>query len=365
MKKRKFVEQSNNEPTLRSDDTEQQIPSLLNWYSYNKTSTDAKNYFLDYIKQTESDELVKKISEVENLSINTSIGWLCRIFTLNENSFPQHLVNKIERAKNDVLRVVSTSNAAPSDTPNNKRPSIQDHLHKQLLVLLGELEYQMDVYLETRGSTTFSITDWLRGHTIKHYHAKSIAAHFESGLLNELTLALNKECEQMVEAYGFMTRPELKKFIAFVQTVIDECKAWESVCKQISVSNRLPRVKKPKSPLKQVAKLHYLKDHEDLKSIPPTQIVGSTQLWLYNVKTRCLAMYVSTNNHGFFVKGSTLINFDVDLSTAKVLRKPNDILPKIIAGTKITNKNVFLNIKAKQKKLTGRINKDTIIIKAL
>ena len=230
---------------------------------------------------------------------------------------------------------------------------------------MGEIDEQLDLFVQNKCVSTFSISEWLKTNSIKHFQAKNIADHYESLLLKELIEAKDGTCEQLKEAYSFLTPQQLDSYITFLQTIISECELWEATAKQVALNNRAPRVKKPKPATKQVAKLNFLKEDGDLKSIDPTKIVGATQLCAYNTKTRLLSFYVCTNPHGFSVRGSTLLNFDEAESFGKVLRKPSEILPKILDAGKLSLKKTVVSIKTKQKQLTGRINKDTLLIKAL
>jgi hypothetical protein len=102
-----------------------------------------------------------------------------------------------------------------------------------------------------------------------------------------------------------------------------------------------------------------------LKSVPATQIVGATQLWVYNVKYKSLGVYVCTNPHGFSVKGCTILNYDVNESISKTLRKPEDVIPSVLELGKVALRKVLPSLRTREKKLTGRINKDTILLRVL
>jgi hypothetical protein len=115
---------------------------------------------------------------------------------------------------------------------------------------------------------------------------------------------------------------------------------------------------------KQVAKLNFQNDFAEygLISINPEKIVGAKTLLLFNTKTRALQYYVSDNPNGLTVKGSTLKDYDPDKSYSKTVRKPEEVLPKLTTIKKA--EKIVSEIKAVEKKLTGRVNKDTIILKA-
>jgi hypothetical protein len=92
--------------------------------------------------------------------------------------------------------------------------------------------------------------------------------------------------------------------------------------------------------------------------------VGCSQLWVFNTKTRKLGVY-NSDPGGLGVKGSTLLNYDAITSKQKTLRKPEDILPEVVKSGKITLRKILPGIKAVEQELTGRINSDTILLRAI
>jgi hypothetical protein len=74
-------------------------------------------------------------------------------------------------------------------------------------------------------------------------------------------------------------------------------------------------------------------------------------------------VYVSNSPHGFSVKGCTILNYDEATSLAKKIRKPEEIISKVMTVGKVALRKILPDIKAKEQKLTGRINKDTILLK--
>lgn len=355
------------EPRWNPNGEDGQLSQMLTWYNYNKNSEDAKKYFVEFLRQSgENQDTLTKIEECSSIFISNTIGWLCRIKTINGKEIPVKYDKNIEDEKAKVLQVVEvkTRKAVESD-PSDKKPGIQEHLENQLRLFLGELAEHVDKFLAGDKNNKLDVYDWLKAQSVKHQHAKSIADYYEQHVLSELKEAQSGTCEQLVEAYSFLKKADLKKFIAFIENIISESRRWADVAKQISLNNRVPRAKKPKPAGKQVAKLKYQKECDGLTSVSPTQIIGATQLWVYNTKYRTLGVYVCNNPHGFSVKGCTILNFDTTESVCKKLRKPEDVLPKVIESGKVALRKILPTIRAREKKLTGRINADTILLKAV
>ena len=74
-------------------------------------------------------------------------------------------------------------------------------------------------------------------------------------------------------------------------------------------------------------------------------------------------MYQAEGHAGLSVKGSTLRGFDTSLSKCKKVRKPEEVLTKMLSGGKLAIKKQYDSINSKEKDLTGRINNETILLK--
>jgi hypothetical protein len=141
-----------------------------------------------------------------------------------------------------------------------------------------------------------------------------------------------------------------------------------------SKATRKPRTAKPKSADKLIVKLKYLKvdQKNSLASINPTDIVGASELWVFNIKTRKLGKYVADNidptgqaraGSGLSIKGTTIIGFNEALSVQKTLRKPEVQLKEFKAAGKVALRKFMEEIATTDTKLNGRINADTVLLK--
>ena len=112
-------------------------------------------------------------------------------------------------------------------------------------------------------------------------------------------------------------------------------------------------------------RLKYLKEDIDSKvvSIAPEYIPTRGKLYMYNVKTRKLTEFTTNSTSGFEVKGSTLHNWDEKISRITTLRKPDEILPQILNKTERQIDNLWDKFTTKIGIPTGRINKDTILLR--
>ena len=99
-------------------------------------------------------------------------------------------------------------------------------------------------------------------------------------------------------------------------------------------------------------------------SINPVDMVGATELWVYNVKTRKLGKYVpGAYKTGLSVKGTTILDFDETKSVQKTLRKPEQQLAEFMKAGKVVLRTYLGGIKATETKLNGRINADVLLLR--
>ena len=74
---------------------------------------------------------------------------------------------------------------------------------------------------------------------------------------------------------------------------------------------------------------------------------------------------VCQSPYGFEVSGSTLKNVDIEGSRKVKLRKPDEFLPTALSGTAKQVDNAWKKLTTKTGTPNARINKDTILLKAM
>jgi hypothetical protein len=152
------------------------------------------------------------------------------------------------------------------------------------------------------------------------------------------------------------------------ESIINDAMAY----KTSKIATRAKPKRKPVPPERQVKGLKYMKEFAELglKSINPTEILGMSELWTYNTKTRKLGRFV-VSMHGDMaisllgVKGSAIIGYDEIKSTCKTLRKPAEQLAVFKTQGKPGLRKFMDTIKAVETKLKGRISPETILLRAI
>jgi len=243
-------------------------------------------------------------------------------------------------------------------------PSIQDRVREAAYRMTEEIEEAIDGFQtdpENFDPKAFKMLNLLKGKEVKAAHARIIKGFYERDLAELEELASGKGDEQLREGYSHRTKKQVKNLIVFYQEIMSAC----DMLAQEAKVNRKPRKTKVVSKDKIVAKLKFLKTNEPLKlvSVNPTDIIGASELWIFNTKTRKLGKYVATEFNTLNVKGTTITNFDEFKSIQKTIRKPEEKLKEFKAANKVALRKFLDDVNATDTKLNGRINEETILLK--
>jgi hypothetical protein len=240
--------------------------------------------------------------------------------------------------------------------------TIQDRIREKVSECVGELEGQIDELVTTAFKANVSPYAIMHTLDIKGIHANRVIDAFKSKR-QEFDGVMNTDDKEVKEGYSNFKKTELKKLVAYCdQVIMDGLKIAGAATK-----SRKPRKRKEKTPDQLVAKMKLCVEFAELnlKSVKPREIIGAMALWVYNTKTRKLGCYHAEDAGGFSVKGTSLTNFNETKSVQKKLRKPEVALPEVLNGGKVYLRSAMENIRAVESALTGRINDDTILVRAI
>jgi len=233
---------------------------------------------------------------------------------------------------------------------NTKTVSIQERMRNKAIDALDEVEYQIDSLMD-KGQNPFSMYKYLR-----QLGFSSKVVKYMSGFTHEMQFELKNEegCEQLDEAYSFLTKAQKKKVIKKLEEIerdIDKyCEEYKPV--------RKPRIK---TPAQQVKKLPYLAEWKKYKSINPEEIIRASMLFAYNTSNKKLTMFKSYG--GLRVQGSKII--DADECIEKTLTDLK-LLDRLVSGGNIIASKFMDEIpRSKEKEGNNRITKNALLIKVI
>ena len=354
------------EPTWRVQPTEGRISAFshaFSWYNYFYGKKDARDMIVNYLETHDRKADVRTLKRIPDSSIRLTTGWLCRMtmvgleLTEHEQIKLDNLLKEIlESKQNEVEEEAVVEDAVP-------RITIQDRLREKVSECAGELDGMFDEFIASGAKMS---ADWkpiatIRGMNVAPQMISFIADIWKRRQSEFEEVAKGKDA-QLVEAYSYLNKIQMRNVLKFCETVINDCGAYV----QIKKVERKPRKTKPVDPAKLTAKFKYLKEFAELKlkSVPVTGLVGATEAWLYDTKKRKL-IHVTADSHigSLTVKSSSIIGFDAATSVQKTLRKPAEQIKALLAVGAPQARKVFKDIKATDTKFNGRGNENLILLK--
>lgn len=329
------------------------VRDTLRHYSYFYDQKDAVLWVKNWIKKNRTKDDLRAYELMEDWRTPMTVGSLVKMMD-NGAKLEQKYVERIETAIDELVKMGKTRKAEISQVKvASKSPA--DIVAAKASEFLAEVETVLDKW-ETKGD--FSLYEALKEKDAPAPIAKAVVDYY-TPLKNELTELVTKRTEDLVEAYGHMTIAVRKKYLEFVTKLVADAESFVTGKKTV----RKPRVKKPVSIEKQIAKLQYMKESIPFKvtSTNPLNIIGAKEVYLFNTKYRAITRLVS--DEGFTIKGTTILGFDEAKSERKVIRKPEEFLKETEKTTRAKCEKVFVALKTKPGVANGRVNSETIVWK--
>jgi hypothetical protein len=348
---------------MTDEDFDHHLRRSFYYYNYYYNQKETKKYVVEWMKSVAdfSKEEVRAFERAADRSIPMTVCSLVMAHRAGMPFRPRH----IEFMTKMILTAIGTAEpeAAPVAVAAKTevyRPTIQDRLNEKTSELIGELEGRYDdVFGNVK--TDFKPYDFFTANSVAQSQLGKYQAVFQRHR-DELARAQAKADEQLVEGYRFLKTADYRRILSWLDALLAAIEQYRDVKR---ATKRVTRVKKAPAKDKLVARLKYAKENKELKlvSISPVDIVGATELWIFNAKTRKLGRYVAASYQTLTVKGTSILNFDDQKSVAKTLRKPADQLKEFAKAGKVALRTFIKDIRATEIRLNGRINEDTVLLK--
>lgn len=331
------------------------------YYNYFYTQKDLKKYVVNWMKDKYSKAQVSKFIRSSDRSVPMTV---CSLIKAHTQGMPlrEKELNYVKDRIHEVLE--SDVPDEPVEQENVVAPSavktIQDRLNEKTSEHLAHFEGLYDEVVQ--GAT---VDPKAYDYFVSNNVPQGQLGKFEDYVDNQrmyLTAAMDRMDEQYVEAYRHYRAADFKRHLAFldlIQTAIDQYR-------QVKKATKKARVKRAPNKEKVVSKLKYMKEEKTLKlvSINPVDIIGASELWCYNTKTRKLYKYIADSLTGpLGIKGTSVTNFDTTKSVGKTLRKPEEKLKEFSKASKVQLRKFLDEIKATETQGNGRINSDIVLLK--
>jgi hypothetical protein len=339
----------------------------LKHYNYFYDHKDAFKWAEAWVKKNRTADLAD-FKAAEEWRINTAIGGLCKMLSMGAE-FTEKRMEWLNGKLQEAINAGRSNRAIEASLKTAPVKTEADILSEKTSDFIAEVEAMIDDYNNPKiwvDGENYSVYNELKKINAPKPLAQKVYDYYKP-LYDEIDELITKKTPDLVEGYKHLkTAKDKKDYHAFIKGIIDDCQKFLNAATAAKVrAVRQPRAKKKVPVEKLVAKVKYQKESAEYKltSVDPANIVGATEVYLFNTKYRQLIQLVAANMDGFSIKGTTITNIREDACLKKTLRKPEDVLTEIGKTTKARVNKVFIDIKTKAAAANGRLNEETIILK--
>lgn len=274
----------------------------------------------------------------------------------------------VEKKSIQYIRLQAERKIAEDDSD---KPKVNLHTRSPMEIVkdrtedfIGEIEAVIDQF-DTGVDMdweNYSVYNELQKTDAAYNIAKGIFDYYKP-LENEIRELVEQKTKDLVEAYAHWSVRKQKQYLSIIEQIVSDAERYMESKKAV----RKIRKPKVKSADKQVEKVQYLTQSNEYKltSIHPSQIIGARRVYLFNTKDRTITELVSRLREGFSVTGTTIQGVDEEVSRQTKLRKPEEFIPIVQKKTPNQIDKEWKNLTTKDQKANGRVNKYTIIMRAL
>lgn len=354
------------EPRWNVQPTENRFSTLtraFNWYGYFYGKKDAKDMIAAYLDRHDRSRDAKKVRAIPDSQIRMTTGWLCRMADMGLQ-LDEHEQIKLDNMITETLAVKDqVKDTAPEVKDETPKTTIQDRLRDKVSECAGELEGMFDDFILSGAKLTadFKPVSLMRGMNIAPqmiYIIKDIWA----GKLSEFEEVIEGRDADLVKAYDYLTKNQLKQCIKFCELVITDCGSYV----QIKKVERKPRKVKPVSPEKRAGKFKTQAAFPELKitSLPAAQLVNKSEAWLYDTKKRKLIHVVADEYAKVFtVKNNSIIGFSAAETVQKTVRKPAETIKSVTSVGKPAIRKLFKDLSTTETAWNARGTENLVVLR--
>ena len=355
------------EPAWRAQPTENRISALskaFSWYNYFYGKKDAREMIVNYLEAQDRKADVRLLKGVPDSAIRLTTGWLCRMKMVGLQ-LDEHEEIKLDNLLREVL--ASKQQVVVEAQPNDDepaKPNIQDRLREKVSECSAELEGMFDEFMMAgaKMSADYKPIMMIRGMNVAPQMISVISHHWKARL-EEFEQAVEGKDSQLVEAYNFLTKIQLRNCVKFCEAVINDCGAYV----QIKKVERKPRKVRAVPPEKRAAKFKIQAEFAELKlkSLPAASLVDRAEAWLYDTKKRKLIHLVAdSHTQAFTVKNNSIIGFSTVETQQKTVRKPADVVKAVQAAGKPAARKIYKDLTTTETPWNARGTENLIILKS-
>lgn len=319
---------------------------IFNWYNYFGSQDTYLKYVAAYMKSTvysiEDCAAVRREGKTVFSNVDATVA---RLHTREVKDIPKRLYNQLNSAIKEAIAQDTMKKVTIKVKPTI---SVHERMMDRVGELLGKIEVAIDKFPEE-----FDAYKFFNANDVAGKPAKMIADYYRPIL---------EELKENGEGYDNITCEGL---VEFVQDIVDDADKV-STMKKVA---RAPRAKTVQSVLKKVENVKYKRLDDNLKvaSEDPSKIIGAYAVYVYNTKYKALILFVADSVEGLDISGTSVKGFDAELSQQRGIRKPGDIIPKVLECTRRSVKagKPFEELTTNRFPAGSRLNEHSLILKVI
>lgn len=348
---------------VSAESFDERVMETLRHYNYFYDHKEAFRWAVAWVKQNKDRQTVKYFLAAPDQMFSITVCGLCKMM-LNGAVFSdqrmqfinRHVDQQVQRGKTKVdqlakKKVVDVVKKSPADIVKERTSDFIAEVDQTLDMFGG------DVYIDW---DNYSIYNELQNVGAAYNTAKSVVDYY-SPIRDEVKELVEKKTEDLVEAYSWLGVRKRKQYLKVIQSIIDDAEKYMMSKKAV----RKTRARKSTPATKQVNKIKYMPNSAEYKlaSVDPVNIIGASEVYLFNTKYRTITYLVTQSRKGFEVKGTTIHGIDLEASFKKKIRDPEQFFSGFSKATKARARKLTRDLKTKPGACNGRVNDQTIIVK--
>ena len=353
------------EPTWKTQPTDHRISALskaFTWYNYFYGKKDAREMIVNYLEAHDRKADVRLLKGIPDSAVRLTTGWLCRMTMVGLE------LSDTEQVKLDtqLREILDSKQEEVAEVVEDTVPkvTIQDRLREKVSECNGELDGLFDEFMlaGSKMNADYKPIVLMRGLNVAPQMVSQISDNWKRKL-EEFERVVEGKDSQLVEAYSYLSKIQMRNVIKFCEAVINDCGAYV----QIKKVERKPRKVKAVPPEKRAAKFKHIVDFAELKlkGLPAASLVDKAEAWLYDTKKRKLIHLVAdSHTQAFTVKNNSVIGYSTVDTLQKTVRKPADVVKAVQAAGKPAARKIYKELTTTETPWNARGTENLVVLKA-
>lgn len=343
------------EPRLThiSDSDDPALARAYAWYHEyftRKTADECLGWVADYARQRFGPDRASIVSRLNPKTLSSSVYGGARMHAAGA-PLPADVLERLDDA---ILRM--------TDRIDDPEVSIARRVRDSASDLIGEVEGWIDdaVY---HGAPFPLVYDVLVRRSAGAPQVRILLEKFRPQLAEVREATSRGADPDLRQAYAWLGRTNINTLVSALQTIVDDAARYVGN----RAASRKPRRSRAPSAEKLARGLRFMRECPELRlvSIEPPAVMGASEAWTYDVKTRRLTRFVARTREGLKGRGVSIVEFDAERSVSKTLRKPEDVLQRVVTGGKRVLDAIMDELTTKGSVPSGRTSTDVVFLKAV